>query len=39
MAEEKSRLRHLQAAVKSKREELSNALTFTKVAEMENRIK
>ena len=39
MAQEKSKLKHVQAAVKAKREELSNALTFTKVADMENRIR
>ena len=39
MAQEKSKLKHVQGAVKAKREELSNALTFTKVADMENRIR
>ena len=36
---EKSKLKHLQVAVRQKREDLAHALAFTKVQDMENRIR
>lgn len=39
MAEEKLKLKSMQSAIRQKQGDLSQALTYTKVQEMENRIK
>ena len=39
MAEEKNKLKYMQTLVREKQNDLSNALSFSKILEMENRIK
>ena len=39
MAEEKNKLKYMQTLVRERQNDLSNALSFSKILDMENRIK